>query len=56
VTTIAPALVTGLFNLLLAGGSAAATPAFIMLFIGGLVGVGLALLAGRLSMSRPDSA
>ena len=56
VTTIAPALVTGLFNLLFAGGSAAATPAFIMLFIGGLVGVGLALLAGRLSRSRPDSA
>ena len=56
VTTIAPALVTGLFNLLFAGGIAAATPAFIMLFIGGLVGVVLALLVGRLSTSRPDSA
>lgn len=56
VTTVAPALVTGLFNLLFAGGVAAATPAFIMLFISGLVGVGLALLAGRLSTSRPDSA
>jgi hypothetical protein len=55
-TTLAPALVTGLFNLLFAGGMAAATPAFIMLFIGGILGVGGALLAGRLSTSRPDSA
>ena len=55
-TTLAPALVTGLFNLLFAGGIAAATPAFIMLFVGGILGVGVALLAGRLSTSRPDSA
>jgi hypothetical protein len=53
-TTVAPALVTGLFNLLFAGGVAAAAPAFIMLFISGIVGIGVALVSGRLSTSRPD--
>jgi len=55
---VATGLVTGI---LLAPSYAASemttiAPAFIMLFISGLVGVGVALVSGRLSTSRPDSA
>ncbi len=51
--TLAPALITGLFNLLFAGGVEAATGAFLMLFVGALVGVLAGVLSVRLSTSRP---
>jgi len=51
-STLAPALVTALFNLLFAGGLEAAMPALVMLFLGAIAGCAAGLVWGRLSTSR----
>ena len=52
--TLAPALITGVFNLLFAGGLEAALGAFLMLSLGALVGVIAGIITVRLSTSRPS--
>ena len=52
--TLAPALITGVFNLLFAGGMEAALGAFLMLSLGGVVGVIVGIITARLSTSRPS--
>jgi hypothetical protein len=53
-TTLAPALITGVFNLLFAGGMEAAVGAFLMLSLGAVVGVIVGIITVRLSTSRPS--
>ncbi|MGB1174074.1 MAG: hypothetical protein ACPG37_00070, partial [Luminiphilus sp.] len=53
-STLAPALITGVFNLLFAGGMDTALGPFLMLSVGALLGVIAGLLTVRLSTSRPD--
>ena len=53
-TTLAPALITGVFNLLFAGGMEAAVGAFLMLSFGAVVGVIVGIITVRLSTSRPS--
>ena len=52
--TLAPALITGVFNLLFAGGMGTATGPCLMLFLGGVVGVIAGIITVRLSTSRPS--
>ena len=52
--TLAPALITGVFNLLFAGGMDAAVGAFLMLSLGAVLGVILGIITARLSTSRPS--
>ena len=52
--TLAPALITGVFNLLFAGGLEAALGAFLILSLGALVGVIAGIITVRLSTSRPS--
>ncbi len=51
-STLAPAFVTAIFNILFAGGLEAATPALLMLALGAVLGVTAGLMWGRLSTSR----
>ena len=51
--TLAPALITGVFNLLFAGGMKAALGPFLMLSLGAVVGVIVGIITSRLSTSRP---
>lgn len=53
-TTLAPAFVTALFNLLFAGGLETAMPALLMLFLGATMGLTAGLVWARLSTSRPE--
>ena len=53
--TLAPALITGVFNLLFAGGMEAAVGAFLMLSLGAVVGVIVGIITARLSTSRPSN-
>ena len=52
--TLAPALITGLFNLLFAGGIEAARGPFFMLSLGAVVGGIVGIITLRLSTSRPS--
>ena len=52
--TLAPALITGVFNLLFAGGMEVAVGAFLMLSLGAVVGVIVGIVTIRLSTSRPS--
>ena len=52
--TLAPALITVVFNLLFAGGTEAAVGAFLMLSLGSVVGVTVGIITARLSTSRPS--
>ena len=52
--TLAPALITGVFNLLFAGDMEAALGPFLMLALGAVVGVIVGIVTLRLSMSRPS--
>ena len=52
--TLAPALITGVFNLLFAGGMEAALGPFLMLALGAVVGVIVGIITLRVSMSRPS--
>jgi hypothetical protein len=54
VNTLAPALITGVFNLLFAGGMEAAIGAFLMLALGAVLGVIVGLITARQSTSRPS--
>lgn len=54
ISTLAPALITGVFNLLFAGGMDTALGPFLMLSVGALLGVIAGLLTVRLSTSRPN--
>ena len=51
-STLAPAFVTALFNLLFAGGLEAAMPALAMLLVGSIAGLASGLVWARLSTSR----
>ena len=51
-STLAPAFVTAIFNLLFAGGLEAATPALVMLVLGAIFGLATGLVWERLSTSR----
>lgn len=51
-STLAPAFVTAIFNLLFAGGVEAATPALAMLVLGAILGLSAGLIWARLSTSR----
>ena len=51
-STLAPAFVTGIFNLLFAGGLEAATSALAMLVLGAIFGLAAGLIWARLSTSR----
>lgn len=51
-TTLAPAFITAVFNLLFAGGLEAALPALLMLALGALLGLTGGLIWARLSISR----
>ena len=51
-TTLAPALITAVFNLLFAGGLGSAMPALLMLALGAFLGLIGGLLWARLSNSR----
>ena len=53
-TTLAPALIVGIFNLLFAGGMEAALGSFLMLSLGAVVGVIVGIITLRLSTSRPS--
>ena len=53
-TTLAPALITGVFNLLFAGGIEAAIGPLLMLSLGAVVGVTVGIVTIRLSTSRPS--
>ena len=52
--TLAPALITGVFNLLFAGGMKAALGSFSMLSLCAVVGVIVGIITPRLSTSRPS--
>jgi hypothetical protein len=52
--TLAPALITGVFNLLFAGGIEAAMGPFLMLSLGAVMGVVIGFITVRLSTSRPS--
>ena len=52
-TTLAPALITSVFNLLFAGGMESALGPFLMLSLGAVVGVNVGIISKRLSTSRP---
>ena len=52
--TLAPALITGVFNLLFVGGTEAALGPFLMLLLGAVVGVIVGIITLRLSTSRPS--
>ncbi len=51
-TTLAPAFVTAIFNLLFAGGLESAMPALAMLLLGAILGLFSGLVWARLSTSR----
>ena len=53
-STLAPALITGVFNLLFAGGIEAAVGPFLMLSLGTVAGVIVGIITARLSTSRPS--
>ena len=52
--TLAPALITGVFNVLFAGGYEAAQGAFLMLGLSALIGLTAGVFVGRVSTSRPN--
>ena len=52
--TLAPALITSVFNLLFAGGMEAALGPFLMLSLGAVVGIVVGMITVRLSTSRPS--
>lgn len=52
-STLAPALVTGVFNLLFAGGLETAMHSLLMLALGAILGLVAGLVWARLSSSRP---
>ena len=52
--TLAPALITGVFNLLFAGGFEAASGPFLMLAFGAVMGLIVGVMTVRLSTSRPS--
>ena len=51
-STLAPAFVTAIFNLLFAGGLEAATPALVMLVLGAILGLSVGLIWARFFTSR----
>ena len=51
-STLAPAFVTAIFNLLFAGGLETAIPALAMLVVGAIFGLSAGLIWARLSTSR----
>ncbi|GEM_PF-753162 len=52
--TLAPALVTSLFNLVFVGGTEAALGPFLMLSLGAVIGIIVGIISVRLSISRPS--
>lgn len=53
-STLAPAFITAIFNLLFAGGLKTATPALLMLALGAVLGLVGGVIWARLSTSRPE--